>query len=68
MKCPECKAWTEVLESRPREKGSKYRRYRCANGHRFSTEERTVEAIETIRADDVQAGILRGALIERRTA
>lgn len=32
MNCPECHAWSEVLQTRaPR------RRRECANGHRFST-------------------------------
>ena len=36
MKCPECNAWTDVLETRKRPAGA-YRRYECANLHRFST-------------------------------
>lgn len=40
MKCPECGRYTEVLETRKRQDGSKYRRYQCANMHRFSTFER----------------------------
>lgn len=39
MKCPTCKAWTEVIETRHRATGTTYRRYRCANLHRFSTTE-----------------------------
>jgi len=39
MICPECRAWADVKETRKREDGSKYRRYMCANGHRFSTRE-----------------------------
>ena len=39
MKCPECNAWTEVLETKMRDRGYKYRRYLCANGHRFSSKE-----------------------------
>ena len=34
MKCPECGAWTDVIESRFGK-----RRRECGNGHRFSTEE-----------------------------
>ncbi len=38
MKCPQCGAWTEVLETR----GIKRRR-ECGNGHRFTTEEIVVQ-------------------------
>lgn len=37
MKCPACNAWTELLETRKRATGAVYRRYECANLHRFST-------------------------------
>jgi len=43
MKCPHCKAWTFVLETRTRQDAVTRRRYECANGHRFTTEERPVE-------------------------
>ena len=36
MKCPACNSWTELLETRKRAAGT-YRRYECANMHRFST-------------------------------
>ena len=39
MRCPECKARSEVLLTRMRDRGYKYRRYQCANGHRFSSKE-----------------------------
>ena len=40
MKCPECGAWTEVLESRrPKTDNYIYRRRECGNGHRFTTHE-----------------------------
>lgn len=42
MKCPICKAWVEVKETRARDNGSTYRRYECANQHRFSTRETVV--------------------------
>jgi transcriptional regulator NrdR family protein len=32
VKCPQCGAWTDVLETR-----SPRRRRECANGHRFTT-------------------------------
>lgn len=44
MKCPVCQAWTEVIVTRQR-LDSKYRRYECANLHRFSTRE-TVERVD----------------------
>ena len=40
MICPTCKAWTQVLETRQRPDNSTYRRYECANGHRFTTNEK----------------------------
>lgn len=43
MKCPVCNAWTEVKETRTRKDGEKYRRYQCANLHRFSTNEIVVK-------------------------
>lgn len=40
MKCPVCGTWTWVLDSRPiRSRNARHRRYECANGHRFTTEE-----------------------------
>jgi transposase-like protein len=36
--CPECGAWADVLESRKRVEYH-YRRYKCANNHRFTTRE-----------------------------
>ena len=38
MKCPECDKWTLVKETR-RAEGYTYRRYECANLHRFTTNE-----------------------------
>ena len=44
MICPhDCGAWTEVKETRQRADGSTYRRYICANNHRFSTKELVVK-------------------------
>ena len=40
MLCPKCGAWTSVKETRARPNNTTYRRYECANLHRFSTEER----------------------------
>ena len=40
MKCPQCKAWTRVLDTRQRADNSSRRRHECANGHRFFTVER----------------------------
>jgi transcriptional regulator NrdR family protein len=44
MKCPDCKAWTEVKETRKRLDGTTYRRYECANLHRFTTREGIVSS------------------------
>ena len=38
MKCPRCHAWADVKETRQRA-DYKYRRYTCANDHRFSSRE-----------------------------
>ena len=43
MKCPACKAYTEVLETRTRADGVTRRRYMCANLHRFTTLEVIIE-------------------------
>lgn len=50
MKCPECKAWTEVRESRGRE-GGYFRTRECGNGHRFKTVELLVAPIKTAKAE-----------------
>lgn len=39
MKCPRCGAQTDVLETRPWEYGTTYRRRVCHNNHRFTTVE-----------------------------
>lgn len=56
MKCPTCGTWTEVLETRKREKGAVLRRRRqCANGcPTFTTVERVV-AVRPARAASSQA-------------
>jgi hypothetical protein len=46
MKCPQCGAWTELLETRKRVAGV-YRRYECANTHRFSTMDDNVVRIDS---------------------
>ena len=42
MNCPVCNTWTTVSETRNRG-AFVLRRRECANGHKFKTEERTVE-------------------------
>ena len=44
MKCPECKAWATVLETRTREDGSRRRTFLCGNLHKFHSVERVEEA------------------------
>jgi len=53
MICPQeqCQAWTRVLETRHKYNNEVYRRYECANGHRFSTMER-VKIKEVKNADN----------------
>ena len=43
MKCPECGAWTNVLEARTRKDNTRRRTIECGNLHKFTTIER-VEA------------------------
>ena len=45
MRCPDpkCEAWTRVLETRDKPKNQTYRRYECANGHKFSTLEHVAQ-------------------------
>ena len=48
MKCPECEAWTIVLESRPlKTKNVLFRRRECANLHRFVTHETAIRPSKT---------------------
>ena len=52
MNCPECGAWSVILETRS--STARYRRRReCGNGHKFTTEEIVVsqEQIKTERSD-----------------
>jgi transcriptional regulator NrdR family protein len=46
MKCPVCKAWAEVMETRQRPNNITYRRYECANVHRFVTTEAVTRVIK----------------------
>ena len=43
MKCPACKAWSTVKETRERQDGTVRRRYQCANLHRFTTSEAPIQ-------------------------
>jgi hypothetical protein len=45
VKCPVCDQWTSVLETRARGDKTTYRRYRCANEHRFTTKEKVERII-----------------------
>lgn len=47
MKCPVCQTYTEVLETRQKENNSTYRRYQCANMHRFTTTETAIASKES---------------------
>jgi transcriptional regulator NrdR family protein len=47
MNCPECGVWSSVKETRSDKKKTTYRRRReCANGHKFTTEEKVVDQIK----------------------
>ena len=43
MKCPECKAHTDVKETRQLQGGVVKRKRLCFNGHTFYTEERPIK-------------------------
>ena len=43
MKCPICKAYSDVLETRKRMDNTTRRRYVCGNIHRFTTIEMIVK-------------------------
>ena len=45
VKCPMCDQWVSVLETRSRDNNETYRRYRCANEHRFVTKEKVERII-----------------------
>jgi hypothetical protein len=45
VKCPVCDQWVSVLETRSRDNNETYRRYRCANEHRFVTHEKVERVI-----------------------
>ena len=47
VKCPVCEQWVSTLETRNRKNGDVYRRYRCANEHRFTSKEQ-VQKIERV--------------------
>ena len=59
MKCPTCGAWSMTKDTR----GTRRRR-ECANGHRFSTEEITVEGVRD-RAAARRLGNARAVLREK---
>jgi len=50
VKCPVCDKWVKTLETRERQDKSTYRRYECANEHRFVTKEK-VERILVVSHD-----------------
>ena len=45
VRCPVCNQWVSTLETRNRANNETYRRYRCANEHRFTTKERVERII-----------------------
>jgi hypothetical protein len=50
MKCPRCGTWARVLETREKPENQTYRRYECANLHRFSTMESVKSAADKTKA------------------
>lgn len=45
--CPECGAWSEVMETRRLKDGSARRRLECANLHRFTKHEKVTQEGKT---------------------
>ena len=45
MQCPICQTWVQVKETRQRDDNTIYRRYECANLHRFVTTEQVARVI-----------------------
>ena len=60
MKCPTCKAWADVSETRSKPNNEKYRRYKCANDHNFSTKE--VVAVWDNRYESTKPNEIRNLL------
>ena len=56
MKCPECGAWADVIETRKSETFGYRRRRECGNGHRFTTQEVVIpqEAIDEERRNHLE--------------
>jgi transcriptional regulator NrdR family protein len=52
VKCPECNTWVSVKETRSRPANAVYRRYECANEHRFTTLETVVRVIKPKEKED----------------
>ena len=55
MKCPECNKWVSVKETRSRPANAVYRRYECANEHRFTTLETVTRIIKPKEKEDEEA-------------
>jgi transcriptional regulator NrdR family protein len=45
MRCPVCQTWVQVKETRQKPDNIIYRRYECANTHRFVTTEQVARVI-----------------------
>jgi transcriptional regulator NrdR family protein len=52
VKCPECNTWVFVKETRSRPANTVYRRYECANEHRFTTLETVTRVIKPKEKED----------------
>jgi transcriptional regulator NrdR family protein len=46
MRCPVCQTWVQIKETRQKPDNSIYRRYECANTHRFVTTEQVARIIK----------------------
>ena len=50
MRCPVCQTWVQVKETRQRPNNTIYRRYECANLHRFVSTELVARVIPVKQA------------------
>ena len=59
MKCPICNAWTFIKDTRSKDTRV-HRRRECANGHKFSTDER-IATKELKESKDADKNMAHGA-------
>jgi transcriptional regulator NrdR family protein len=55
--CPECGTWTLVKQTRKKPGNETYRRYECANLHRFSTREKIDDSKASVHSKQKAAAL-----------